>query len=97
MAPDKLRNVFGFVGLTASLITLFSASPTLAQGLSATNIMGAAPVAIALGAGAFALLAAAVVRRMLRDGRTANDRAAEQVANLRARVDEYEALLSGAR
>ena len=97
MAPDKLRNVFGFVGLTASLITLFSASPTLAQGITATNIMGAAPVAIALGAGAFALLAAAVVRRLLRDGRQANDKATEQVATLRARVDEYEALLSGAR
>jgi len=97
MAPDKLRNVFGFAGLTASLVTLFSASPSLAQGLSATNIMGAAPLAIALGAGAFALLAAAVVRRMLREGRTANDKAAEQVATLRARVDEYEALLSGAR
>jgi signal transduction histidine kinase len=97
MAPDILRNVFGFAGLTASLVTLFSASPSLAQGMTATNIMGAAPVAIALGAGAFALLAAAVMRRVLRDGRQANDKATEQVATLRARVDEYEALLSGAR
>ena len=97
MVPDHLRNVFGFVGLSASLVTLVSATPTLAQGINATNIMGAAPVAIALGAGAFALLAAAVVRRMLSDGRVAHDKAFEQVATLRARVDEYEALLSGAR
>lgn len=97
MAPDKLRNVFGFVGLTASLITLMSASPALAQGITATNIMGAAPIAIALGAGAFALIAAAVVRRLLRDGKQAHSKANEQVATLRARVDEYEALLSGAR
>lgn len=77
MAPDKLRNVFGFVGLTASLITLMSASPALAQGITATNIMGAAPIAIALGAGAFALIAAAVVRRLLRDGKQAHSKANE--------------------
>jgi signal transduction histidine kinase/PAS domain-containing protein len=97
MVPDHLRNVFGFVGLSASLVTLFSATPALAQGINATSVLGAAPLAIALGAGAFALLATAVVRRMLRDGRAANNRASEQVATLRARVDEYEALLSGAR
>jgi PAS domain-containing protein len=97
MVPDHLRNVVGFAGLAASLVTLVTATPTLAQGITATNIMGAAPLAITLGAGAFALIAAAVVRRMLREGRTAHDKAAAQVATLRARVDEYEALLSGAR
>ncbi|WP_299637953.1 PAS domain-containing sensor histidine kinase [Devosia sp.] len=74
-----------------------SASPALAQGITVTNVMGAAPVAIAFGAGAFGLLAMAVVRSMLRDGRMARQRAAEQIASLRARVDEYEALLSGGR
>jgi len=97
MVPDKLRNVFGFVGLSASLVTLVAATPALAQGLTANNVAGAAPLAVALGAGAFALLATVVFRRMLRDGRLAHDRAAEQVATLRARVDEYEALLAGAR
>ncbi|WP_055047566.1 sensor histidine kinase [Devosia sp. A16] len=74
-----------------------SASPALAQGITANNVMGAAPVAIALGAGAFALIAMALVRRMLRDNRLAQQRSSEQIAGLRARVDEYEALLSGGR
>lgn len=97
MAPDRVRNDWGFAGLSASLVTLLSASPALAQGITITNVMGAAPIAIALGAGAFALIAMALVRRMLRDGRMARQRAAEQIAGLRARVDEYEALLSGGR
>lgn len=97
MAPDRVRNDWGFAGLSASLVTLLSASPALAQGISANNVMGAAPVAIALGAGAFALIAMALVRRMLHDNRSARHRAAEQIASLRARVDEYEALLSGGR
>lgn len=97
MAPDRVRNDRGFVGLSASLVTLLSASPALAQGITANNVMGAAPVAIALGAGAFALIAMALVRRMLRDNRLARQRAAEQISGLRARVDEYEALLSGGR
>ena len=57
MAPDRVRNDWGFAGLSASLVTLLSASPALAQGITANNVMGAAPVAIALGAGAFALIA----------------------------------------
>lgn len=97
MAPDRVRNDWGFAGLSASLVTLLSASPALAQGITANNVMGAAPVAIALGAGAFALIAMALVRRMLRDNRSARLRSAEQIAGLRARVDEYEALLSGGR
>lgn len=97
MAPDRVRNDWGFAGLSASLVTLVSASPALAQGITANNVMGAAPVAIALGAGAFALIAMALVRRMLRDNRLAQQRSSEQIAGLRARVDEYEALLSGGR
>lgn len=97
MAPDRVRNDWGFAGLSASLVTLLSASPALAQGITANNVMGAAPVAIALGAGAFALIAMALVRRMLHDNRSARHRAAEQIAGLRASVDEYEALLSGGR
>ena len=56
--------------------------------------MGTVPLAIAVGAGAFALLATAVVRRMIRDGRLAQSRSSEQIASLRALVDDYEALLS---
>jgi signal transduction histidine kinase len=56
--------------------------------------MGVIPLAIAVGAGAFALLATAVVRRIIRDGKLAQHRSAEQIASLRALVDDYEALLS---
>lgn len=58
-------------------------------------MLGAIPLTIAIGAGAFALLATVVVRRMIRDGSSAQHRAAEQIASLRALVDDYEALLSG--
>ena len=97
MAPDRVRNDWGFAGLSASLVTLLSASPALAQGITPNTVMGAAPLAIALGAGAFALIAMMLVRRMLRDSRSARLRSAEQISSLRARVDEYEALLSGGR
>jgi signal transduction histidine kinase len=56
--------------------------------------MGAVPLTIAVGAGAFALLATVVVRRMIRDSRSAQSRSSEQIASLRALVDDYEALLS---
>ncbi len=97
MAPDRVRNDWRFAATGASLATLLSASPALAQGISTGNVMGAAPVAIALGAGAFALIAVALVRRIIKDNRAAQRRSAEQVSGLRARVDEYEALLSGSR
>ncbi len=97
MGPDHLRNVFGFTGLAASLVTVVTATPSLGQGLSISNVMGAAPLAITLGAGAFALIAVSVVRGMLRDGRRARLRAADQIAGLRATVDQYEALLSATR
>src|SRR5262245_17132304 len=97
MAPDHLRNVIGFAGLAASLVTLVTATPSLAQGLPINSVMGAAPLAIALGAAGFALIATAIVRRLLRDSQAARRRSATQVAALRARVDEYEALLSGGR
>lgn len=97
MGPDKIRNVVGFAGIAASLSTLFIASPSLAQGLSPSTIMGAAPVAIAIGAGAFGLMATALIRRVLRENRAERERTGLQVSALRARLDEYEALLSGSR
>ncbi|MGV3491917.1 MAG: PAS-domain containing protein [Devosia sp.] len=85
------------MGSVTSLAALLFASPALAQGITNANVMGAAPVAIALGAGAFALIAVSLLRRILKDNTAARQRSAEQVAGLRARVDEYEALLSGGR
>ncbi|HEX4298018.1 MAG TPA: hypothetical protein VHZ56_08335, partial [Devosia sp.] len=85
----------GFALAGAATLTLLTAAPALSQGLSSSSLIGAVPLAIALGAGAFALLAMAVVRTMVRDGRQAQQRAAGRIADLRAQVDEYEALLSG--
>lgn len=56
--------------------------------------MGAIPLSVAVGAGAFALLAMAVIRVVRRDGKAAQHRASSQIAALRALVDDYEALLS---
>jgi signal transduction histidine kinase len=74
-----------------------TAAPALAQGISAASFVGAAPLAIAIGAAGFALLSMTLVRTMRKDGKAARQRAADQIAGLRALVDEYEALLSGTR
>jgi signal transduction histidine kinase len=94
MRPDGFRRRLGFALCGAASLTLLTAAPTLAQGLTTSSMIGAVPLAIALGAGAFALLATVVVRRMIRDGSSAQHRAAEQISTLRALVDDYEALLS---
>ena len=97
MAPDHFRKHWGFALLATAPLTLLTAVPALAQDTQAASFAGAAPLAIAAGAGAFALLAMAVIRTTLADGKLARRKAAEQVAGLRALVDEYEALLSGTR
>ena len=97
MRPDGFRRRLGFALCGAAPLTLFTAAPALSQGLNSSTLVGAVPLAIALGAGAFALLAVTVVRRMIHDGRLAERRAAGQVATLRALVDDYEALLSGGK
>jgi signal transduction histidine kinase len=95
MAPDRLRKQWGFAALLSAPVTLMTAVPALAQGLVLANLGGIAPLAIALGAGGFALLSMAVIRTMLTDSRAVRRRAAEQIADLRALVDEYEGLVSG--
>ncbi len=97
MAPGRFRRHWGFAALAAAPLTLISAVPALAQSASSNTIAGAAPLAIAVGAGGFALVAMAIVRNMLVDGKAARQRAGEQIAGLRALVDEYEVLLSGTR
>jgi signal transduction histidine kinase len=97
MAPDCFRKRWGFAVLASAPLTLMTAAPALAQGTSFAGFAGAAPLAIAVGAGAFALLAMAVVRTVMVDGKATRRRAGEQIAGLRALVDEYEALLSGTR
>ena len=97
MAPDHFRKHWGFATLAAAPLTLMTAVPALAQGVTSASFAGAAPLAIAVGAGAFAVLAMTVVRTMLSEGKAARLRTGEQIAGLRALLDEYEALLSGSR
>ena len=97
MAPDHFRKHWGFAVLASAPLTLLTAVPALAQGIQAASFAGAAPIAIAVGAGAFALIAMTLLRTMLAEGKAARHKAAEQIAGLRALVDEYEALLSGTR
>jgi len=97
MAPVRLRKHWGIAALGAAPLTLLAAVPALAQGFSSASLGAVAPVAVTLGAAAFALIALAVVRNRLREGQTAQSRAAEQIAGLRALVDEYENLIAGGR
>ncbi|HEY0918640.1 hypothetical protein, partial [Devosia sp.] len=97
MGPDRIRVRWGFGGCATSAATLLGTSPALAQNLTSNMVVGAVPLTIALGAGAFALLAVTLLRRVLGDSRADGVRATGQIAHLRALVDEYEALLAGTR
>lgn len=97
MAPDHFRKHWGFAGLMSAPLTLMTAAPAMAQGLNSASFAGAAPMAVAIGAGGFALLAMAVLRTIVSEGKAARAKAATQIAELRAMVDEYEALLAGMR
>lgn len=97
MRPDGFRSALGFAGLSASLVTLLTTSSSLAQGLNSSGVAGIVPLAVAAGAGAFALIAAALIRGVVRENRRARERSLNQVATLRARLDEYEGLLAGSR
>lgn len=61
------------------------------------NLGGIAPIAVAVGAGCFAVLAMTLVRTMVKQGRSDRRRANEQIAGLRALVDDYENLIAGNR
>ncbi|KQT44308.1 hypothetical protein ASG47_17295 [Devosia sp. Leaf420] len=58
---------------------------------------GIVPVAVAIGAGGFALVAVTLLRTLLRDGKLAQGKARAQIADLRALVDDYENLIGGSR
>lgn len=95
MAPDHFRKHWGFAGLASATLTLLTAAPALAQGLVPANLGGVAPLAIAVGAGGFAILSVVALRSLLTESRAARRRAAEQIAGMRALVDEYENLIAG--
>ena len=94
MQPDGFRRRLGFALCGAAPLTLLTAAPALAEGLASSALVGGVPLAIAFGAAGFALLAMTLIRNMKRDGREALHRASNQIASLRALVDDYEALLS---
>ena len=71
MRPGSFRSKWGFVGCGAATLTLCSAVPALAAGLTVQSISGAAPLAMALGAGCFAVLAMLALRKLLREGKLA--------------------------
>ncbi|MEO8883849.1 MAG: PAS-domain containing protein, partial [Devosia sp.] len=70
--------------------------PAAAQSNSSV-VVGNLPLAVALGAGGFAVLAMLALRKVARDGREARRQAGEQIAALRAQLEEFEALLSSGR
>lgn len=81
--------------LFAAAPTLLMTLPALAAPLGTSYASIAIPTAFALGAGGFAVLSALLLRRWRRQSAAASDTAFEQMAGLRARLDEYEAVLSG--
>jgi len=97
MAPDRLRKHWGIAGIAAAPLTLMMAVPAFAQTSSMASFGGIVPLAVALGAGGFALVAVTLLRRLLREGRENQRKANEQVASLRALVDDYENLIGGSR
>jgi len=94
MRPERFRRRLGFALCSAAPLTLLTAAPALSQGPTA-NLVGSVPLAVVLGAGAFAVLVTVALRKLLSDTRASQKRSGEQIATLRALVDDYEALLSG--
>lgn len=97
MAPDLFRKHWGFAIIASAPLTLMTAVPAFAQGASTANLGGIVPVAVVLGAGGFALVAVSALRKLSRDGRKAQRQFQEQIADLRALVDDYENLIGGSR
>ncbi|MEQ1770373.1 MAG: PAS-domain containing protein [Devosia sp.] len=95
--PGGFRTGLRFVRVTAAPGALFAASPALAQGVNAASLSSPFPLAMLLGAGAVAMVVTVIIRSILREGKDRQRQASDQVAALRAMVDDYEALLSGTR
>ncbi len=97
MGPGGFGKRWTLAGVGAAPLALFSAVPALAQAEAPMGFVSALPLAIALGAAGFGVLALLALRSLRKDGRQALHKAHNQVAALRAQLDEYEALLSGTR
>ncbi|WDR06915.1 PAS-domain containing protein [Devosia rhodophyticola] len=60
-------------------------------------MVSSAPLAFAVGAGGFALLAMVIVRSLKAQSQADRERSSEQISSLRALLDIYEALMSGSQ
>ena len=97
MRPGDFRNDWRFTGCAAAALLSATTGPAFANPFASPVVVGNAPLAIALGAAAFAVLALLALRRRVAEGRLARQQAAEQIAALRADLDEREALIASAR
>jgi signal transduction histidine kinase len=101
MVPERIRMGDGFRRCASTLLAtpmaLVAAGPVLAQSTTPATLGGVAPLAIALGAAIFGIIVALVLRGFARNGQSVNAQASGRIAELRAQVDRYEGLLSGAR
>lgn len=95
MQPAGFRKLAGFLALSAAPIALIAASPALASPLSSGSMAGAAPYAIALGAGGFGVLAALLALKWRRQAEAAQQASAERLGAMRAALDEFEMLVAG--
>lgn len=95
MRPVRFRNRRGFAAIQAAPLALFSAAPALSAPFVSAQITDAAPVAIALGALGFGLLASYLVRRAHRQNAEVTERAYQQMAEMRAELDLTTGILDG--
>ena len=85
MRPGGFRNDGRFAAAAGSCLVLANTAPALATSFNSPAVVGSAPLSIALGAAAFAVLAMLAVRKLGRDGKAAARAAGEQIAGLRIR------------
>jgi signal transduction histidine kinase len=101
MVPERIRMGGGFRRCASTLLAtpmaLAAAGPVVAQSAAPAALGGVAPLVIALGVAVFGIVVALVLRGFARNGQSVNALASGRIAELRAQVDRYEGLLSGAR
>lgn len=106
MRPAKVRkslrlgtNIAPVLIASAAMTTPLLASPAYASRLVpaslSSSLAGAAPMAIVAGAVGFGVIAAALIERWRRQGRLDKRRADRQLAQMRAKLDEAQAILEG--
>jgi signal transduction histidine kinase len=97
MRPGDFRNDWRFLGCSGATLLVATTAPALANPFNSPTVVSNAPLAIALGAAAFALIALIALKRQGEATRLERRQAAAQIAALRADLDEREALIASAR